>query len=338
MINSYQRYTYVLLIILLLPSCSFFERHDVIKPMPEILFKEQLYDFGIAGPGETIQHTFTFTNVGEKPLILKKIQTDCGCTAAMASEKTIQSGQTGEIETFFETKKFTGKQTKKVTVHTNDPDRSKIVLILSGIIKKYVAVTPEYIHFGNIQIGQSNTKRIKLLQLTQEELSLRKIEINNQLLTAKSLRFVDDNSRGFNIDITLNAKGTAGELNDVVTIHTNQKNRPRIDIPVWANVLGPIMITPASLSFGSAKKGEKISIPVILSHRNNKRFRILRMACDLPFIRLKSYSDSQKNAIKIYATIDEVSPAGNISTDIKVYTDNVSQKIIHIPLNGVIKN
>jgi len=80
------------------------------------------------------------------------------------------------------------------------------------------------------------TGSVKLLQLSQNKLVLHRIEVKEKYLNATTSRFRDENSRGINIDISLKPEAPVGALSEVVTLHTNLKRRPRIDVPVWANI------------------------------------------------------------------------------------------------------
>jgi len=207
-----------------------------LPPQPHMAFEELEYDFGIAGPGDRITHIFKFTNVGSEPLQITRLCTSCGCTAALLSKKEILPGSSGEIRATFETKRFEGDQETTITVHSNDPDDPEIELTIIGTIKRDVAVVPQGINFGDVEKGETVTGSVKLLQLSQNKLVLHRIEVNEKYLDATTSRFREENSRGINIDITLKSEAPVGALSEVITLHTNLKRRPRIDVPVWANI------------------------------------------------------------------------------------------------------
>ena len=307
-----------------------------VPPQPHMAFEEPNYDFGIAGPGDSITHTFKFTNAGSEPLQITRVSTSCGCTAALLSKKEIFPGGGGEIRATFKTKRFEGVQETTITVHSNDPDDPEIDLTIIGAIKRDVAVVPQGINFGDVEKGKTATGRVKLLQLSQNKLILHRIEVNEKYLNATTSRFREENSRGLNIDITLKSEAPVGALNEVITLHTNLKRRPRIDVPVWANILGRIQVQPKILSLGTISKGGKISQSITVSSRDGKKFHVLKATCNLPFIHLQLSVDKKNNVVKISGTIDKVSPAGTISGLIDIYTDDPS--VIHIPVYGVIKN
>ncbi len=300
-------------------------------------FDELVYDFGIAGPGDKIDHTFKFTNVGFEPLQITRVSTSCGCTAALLTKKEILPGGSGEIRATFETKRFEGDQKTTITIHSNDPDEPEIDLTIQGTIKRDVAVVPQGINFGDVEKGETLSGNVRLLQLSQNKLILYRIETNEKYLNVTTSRFKEENSRGFNIDITLKPEAPAGTLNEVITLHTSLKRRPRIDVPVWANILGRIRVRPKILSLGRISKGGKISQAITVSSNDNAPFHVRKVTCDLPFIHLKSLVDEKNNVVEISGAIDKVSPAGRLSGHIAIHTDDPGQGVIFVPIHGVIQ-
>lgn len=224
----------------LLTSCasltSVSKKPDVAPP--HLAFEELVYDFGVAGPRAGITHTFKFSNMGKSHLKISGVSTSCGCTATLLSGADMPPGSSGGIRATFETRRYEGKQETMITVHSNDPDEPQIDLIIKGNIKRDVAVVPQGLNFGDVKKGELATRRVKVLQLSEELLVVKRIEANERYLMVAASRFRDENSRGLNIKITLNPQAPAGPFTDVITLHTNVKKRPRIDVPVWANIIG----------------------------------------------------------------------------------------------------
>ena len=75
-----------------------------------------------------------------------------------------------------------------------------------------------------------------LLQLSDTRLTVLKID-TSQFLSAQAIHFRDENSRGYEIEISLTGDVPVGAFMDVITLHTNLRKRPRIDVPVWANIV-----------------------------------------------------------------------------------------------------
>jgi hypothetical protein len=87
---------------------------------PRAVFKATAHDFGKVKQGDVVSHEFTFRNEGDEPLVVEKIETTCGCTAALVSEKRIAPGQDGKIKTTFDTRGYSGRLTRYLYLVSND--------------------------------------------------------------------------------------------------------------------------------------------------------------------------------------------------------------------------
>ena len=87
----------------------------------EIKFDKLTHNFGTFSEKEpVVSCTFTFTNVGESPLIINQAVASCGCTVPEYTKTPIQPGEKGEIKvTYNGTGKFPGHFKKSITVRTN---------------------------------------------------------------------------------------------------------------------------------------------------------------------------------------------------------------------------
>ena len=88
-------------------------------PLPAFNFSEESYDFGAIDEGEVIEHTFSFENTGEAPLIIQNASASCGCTVPSYSKEPVAPGETGEIAVRFNSKNKKGAQSPTVTVTAN---------------------------------------------------------------------------------------------------------------------------------------------------------------------------------------------------------------------------
>jgi hypothetical protein len=87
----------------------------------EIKFDKLTHSFGTFDEkNPVVSCTFTFTNVGEQPLIINQAVASCGCTVPEYTKTPIQPGETGEIKvTYNGAGKFPGHFKKSITVRTN---------------------------------------------------------------------------------------------------------------------------------------------------------------------------------------------------------------------------
>jgi hypothetical protein len=92
---------------------------------PRAVFKATSHDFGKVKQGDVVSHDFTFRNEGGAPLVVERIETTCGCTAALVSEKRIAPGQDGRIKTTFDTRGYSGRLTRYLYLVSNDAENPR---------------------------------------------------------------------------------------------------------------------------------------------------------------------------------------------------------------------
>ena len=87
----------------------------------EIRFDKQTHNIGtLRADSCVVTCVFSFTNVGEQPLVINQAFPSCGCTVPTYTHEPIQPGQKGEIKvTYNGTGANGGHFRKNVTVRTN---------------------------------------------------------------------------------------------------------------------------------------------------------------------------------------------------------------------------
>ena len=92
---------------------------------------------------------FKYENVGNTPIHFKSVHASCGCTTAQTQNEQVAPGQKGEITATFTIGGRTGTQVKTVTVQTDDPERSTIVLTLKAVITPLLEFQPTLVYWQN---------------------------------------------------------------------------------------------------------------------------------------------------------------------------------------------
>lgn len=87
----------------------------------EIKFDKLTHNFGkFSEKTPVVNCVFTFTNIGETPLVINQAVASCGCTVPQYTKTPIKPGEKGELKvTYNGTGKFPGHFKKSITVRTN---------------------------------------------------------------------------------------------------------------------------------------------------------------------------------------------------------------------------
>ncbi len=105
----------------LLMSMLFMGSQSTAFAQAQIKFDKVSHNFGSFSESTPSQKcTFTFTNVGDQPLVINQAVASCGCTVPSYPKSPIAAGQKGTITITYNGKgKFPGHFKKTVTIRTN---------------------------------------------------------------------------------------------------------------------------------------------------------------------------------------------------------------------------
>jgi len=108
---------------------------EALAEAPRVQFDATEYNYGKIKAGEKVTHEFRLTNAGKKPLLIRKVKASCGCTAAMPEKSDLKPGESTTIKVVFDSTGRAGRDSKSVTVITNDPRQPTTNLIIQGEIE-----------------------------------------------------------------------------------------------------------------------------------------------------------------------------------------------------------
>lgn len=86
---------------------------------PTLSFDKKTHDFGTIDEGDVVEHTFTFTNEGNAPLVITAARGSCGCTVPTWTKEPVAPGESGEMLVKFNSRGKRNQQNKTVTVTAN---------------------------------------------------------------------------------------------------------------------------------------------------------------------------------------------------------------------------
>jgi multidrug efflux pump subunit AcrA (membrane-fusion protein) len=89
---------------------------------PKIKFKTESWDFGKVKAGRELTYEFVFLNEGDATLNIKGVESSCGCTAVLLSDrdKKVAPGKSGKIKVTFNTQGYAGEVAKYIFIDSDD--------------------------------------------------------------------------------------------------------------------------------------------------------------------------------------------------------------------------
>jgi hypothetical protein len=155
---------------------------------PKIKFESKRFDFGtIKEDDGAAKCTFHFTNTGDEPLKLTKVKPGCGCTTSEWTKEEIMPGGKGFISAVYNPKNRPGPFNKAISVETNDPKQSRIILFISGKVTPRKKTTIDFypvkagnlrfktnhLAFMDIKNGESKTDTMKLYNVWHSSMTIK---------------------------------------------------------------------------------------------------------------------------------------------------------------------
>jgi hypothetical protein len=206
---------------------------------PKAVFKATSHDFGQVKQGDVVSHEFVFKNEGDAPLIVEKVETACGCTAALVSEKRIAPGKEGRIKATFDTRGYFGRPTKYVTLVSNDSENPRRELSLVADIQvppsARIDIDRYNVEMGIVLEGESPAAKIVIRSTGEREL---KVEVAHENVTffsgGKPLAspFYLPAGEAREVELRFPAQARGGLQRDYVLINSNDPVRSALSIYV----------------------------------------------------------------------------------------------------------
>ncbi len=108
--------------------------HAQTKPA-EFKFESEVHDFGSIVLGKPVVYTFNFTNTGEAPLIISKVETTCGCTVSEYTQTPVKSGEKGFVKVTLTPAGPALPFNKGITLTSNARTPTKVLIIKGKYIE-----------------------------------------------------------------------------------------------------------------------------------------------------------------------------------------------------------
>lgn len=228
---------------------------------PRAVFKETTHDFGKVKQGDVVEHDFVFKNEGGAPLIVDKVETTCGCTAALVSEKTIAPGKEGRIKVVFDTRGYAGRLSRYLYLISNDADKRRRELALVADIEvppsARIDVDRYNVDMGLVLEGESPSGKVVIKSAGERELRVEMAHENVKFFSggkplASSFSLPRGESR--EVEMRFPPQSKPGVNRDYVLVKSNDPVRSTLSIYVSRYVVSKKELKELFEKYGSVIK------------------------------------------------------------------------------------
>jgi hypothetical protein len=226
---------------------------SVDTPYAHVSVDRAEYDFGAMDVGLLGSHDFVLTNTGTANLELSKGGTSCHCTLSEIGRAVVPPGGSTKVTVEWKSKGQWGPYRQVATILTNDPEHPRIELTVSGRLTVGVAASPPDFMLGRFSAGEPASAEVRIycylpepLKITGHRLSdpstAGKFELQLQPLSAAQVREEPDARTGFLARIVVKSGLPLGPIRQTISVITNLKTYPAIEIRVEGTIVSDISI------------------------------------------------------------------------------------------------
>lgn len=290
---------------------------------PKIEFESLEHLFGkIQEDGGKVEATFTFKNVGDKPLILYTVSASCGCTTPKWNKQPIAPGGSDQIKVVYNPMNRPGTFRKNVIIKSNAQANTSKLTIKGSVIPRIKSDKETYPH----KIGELNgkskhasmgkiynrpdatySKTIEFKNLSEKSITVSDIKTPEHITATLSSREIKPQEIGsIEFIITPSLMECYGFNSEVIPIKVTGEEKVDVDLTVSYNIaedfskltteekgVAPrVSLNKTLLNLGDIKKGESVNGSIKLRNRGASDMIVRSLKAASVAIEVKSSSQN----------------------------------------------
>lgn len=281
---------------------------------PQLAFGfEDPLDLGIVSSSEKTVKKFTIRNVGEEPLEIAQVSTECGCTKAEVDKKEIPAGEEAELSITVDPERISGFESeKRVIIVSNDTyERARKFFVRAAVEPEFV-FEPETLDFGHFEKGIQPEGVLRIRQATDEPLEVKTVsagtgsglDVSYDLLPESE--WSQPGRREYLVRVAVSDDVPPGPLNRRLAVETNAKRAGarKAAVAVLGEVEAFYEVTPRTAVLLRAAAGDenaalvkvRSDVPIAIENIETTGHRLLARVVEADSPEAQALRDAQAQA------------------------------------------
>ena len=256
-------------------------------PVPVLAVQETAVDFGTVEVAQTVQQTITIKNTGTAPLEITGIESDVSGLTFEPSMFTLAPDGSQTVTVTFPSSTV-GEFSGNINILSNDPDRAKHTLSISGIVQAapvpVLAVQETAVDFGTVEVAQTVQQTITIKNTGTAPLEITGIESDLLGLTFEPSVFTLSPNGSQTVTVTF-PSSTVGEFSGNINILSNDPDRAKHTVSVSAIVQAapaPVLVVgEPAIDFGSIDAEKTVQQTFTIKNTGTAPLEITGIESDL---------------------------------------------------------
>ena len=270
------------------------------RPRPKVRVPETAYNFGTLDISSSGSHDFVFLNEGQAPLRLTVGSTSCRCAVGKLDRNLVAPGESAKVHVTWKPKASTGPYEQTAQILTNDRDRRRVTLSISGTITMALEAVPSDLVLSHVTASERSTAEARLYCYLDQPLKVLgprfsdpatapSCRVAMRPLRAGELKERPPARSGQLVTVSVGPGLPEGFFRQKLTFQTNVAACPQLGLTIQATVTGEIAVAGPNwdsdtgvLSFGTvaSRTGARRRLFLIVRGplRNQVTFRPVKIA------------------------------------------------------------
>ena len=305
--------------------------------------RDKVFDFGILGVEDEWQHTFEFENSGSEPLEIKDVQVTPPLMVTTMTSR-VQPGKSGTVNVRLEKPREKGEFQGIVSINFRSQPSNPLVFEVVGKIVPPIEFDPYPMFFVSTQRGRDKTASIEIINHEHETFEILRAEHASSRFTTQ-LEALQPGRR-YRLSLTLKSDGSAGRMDDTITLVTSSREHPSLKIQAHTNINERVHVFPYRVDFGTisidnlkahSETVESLAASLMVYQDGGKDFQI-SATTDVPFLELSTSQAQLKDRFEVRVkVVPEKLKSGEVSGAVVVVTNDPEFRRLTIPVRAVIE-
>jgi hypothetical protein len=244
---------------------------------PKVKVDKEEFDYGVMDSQSEGHHDFNVTNVGEGVLTLEKGDRSCKCTEFSIEKPRLRHGESSKVTIKWLAKSVEGQLRNRVTLKTNDPDRPRVELIVTGTVRVAIRTLPDEVDFTRVEAGRPATTEVRVIGYLPEGFRIQKHEfaepkfaeyfdVKLTPMTAAQVKAEENAKSGYLAEVIVKPGLPVGSFRQLVRLTTDLKTTPSVSIPIRG-----LVVSEDIVMIGRGLSGTLLDLDVVSPEKETER-------------------------------------------------------------------
>lgn len=302
------------------------------KKPPRVSFDHSVFELGEVRQGKVVRHDFPFRNLGELDLTVDRTRSTRECTVTLPTGNSVEKNGSGVVRVELDTSGQAGELRRTVTIYTNDPRKRTVLLTLVGRVVADIFVEPRELYVGSVTRG-SLAPTTFAVTTGNKSIRVGTASEDNPYFKLRSIPS-PDNSRTTILEVRIADDAPFAPFDQVGRIPTSSPRHPALRLRVVGIVRHNVTASPDSLAFGDVSAETAPTHQLLLRNRGRSRVRVTAAEWVPNFGSVEIDTLREGRRYRIRAKLNPDNPPGDLTSVLRLTTDDAEQPLIEIPVQG----